>query len=76
MAQTMQTAPAATVERLDDGRYYIRTAAGNVARSTSSAPWYTRDPAKAVAALGYLALPYARRRLADHWLKSTFGLEG
>ena len=65
-----------TIETTNDGRFFIRTTAGNVARNTSCEPWFIRDPAKAQEALNYLTLDYASRKRAAHWLKSTFGIEG
>ena len=65
----------AKIERLDDGRYIIRTATGSVARTTASEPYYAYSQSLAEAALAYLAMPYAERRKAAHWLKSTFGVE-
>ncbi len=56
------------IESTDDGRYFIRTAAGNVARGTSGDPFLTRDRAKADAALAYLSLPHAARMVRRaHW---------
>jgi hypothetical protein len=63
------------VECTEDGRWFIRTAAGNVARRTNGEPFYARTRAEAVAARDYLALDYTKRKLAPHWLKSAFGLE-
>jgi hypothetical protein len=65
-----------TIETTKDGRYFLRTAAGNVARGTSSEPFYAATREKAEEAVAYLELPYEERRKAAHWLKSTFGLEG
>ena len=64
------------IETTADGRFFIRTAAGNVARKTNGEPFYAATAEKAQDALDYLALNYASRKRAAHWLKSTFGLEG
>lgn len=64
------------IEQTADRRYFIRTAAGNVACATNCEPWYSRDYARAEAALAFLQADQAERRSSPHWLKSTFGVEG
>lgn len=64
------------IETTADGRLFIRTGAGNVARCTNGEPWYTRDSGKAEEALVYLALNHVSRKRCAHWVKSTFGVEG
>lgn len=66
----------ARIEQTADGRYFIRTSAGAVARNTSCEPWYSPDMARANAALAYLAMDWPARKSAPHWLKSMFGMEG
>lgn len=65
-----------TIDTAPDGRFFIRTAAGNVARQSNCEPFYIDTRERAEAACAYLAMPYAERKRAAHWLKSTFGLEG
>jgi len=64
------------IETTPDGRYFIRTAAGNVACGTSGEPFYTHTREQADLAVAYLRTPNADRKKASAWLKSTFGLEG
>ena len=64
------------IEQAPDGRFFLRTPVGNVARNTAGEPFYAVNRGRAEDAASYLAMPYAERREAPHWLKSTFGLEG